>query len=273
MTTTDATADKLIEMLKENTGKHFLDSGGHYGRNWERNQGIDFEKQPEGCIEFWQHNGELEIVPMLDVYHWLEERLDFNPELDKQYREYVESEGDGLHLLSAESFAESIDGKGIHGDNSGPITINTYNGEDLLSQIIQFVYWTDEGGDAHILLQIHGGCDTRGGYTDPVAFDVADFDGTGIFDNARASIYCNDCQKYWDTDDGCHWYADIDQDLNDYPATDKRPDYPNPNQLTLPISLPEQPTSDVGVIWVDDDHNGHCPHCGGILCIVPWPVG
>ena len=29
---------KVIEMLQENTGRHMLDSGGAYGRHWERNQ-------------------------------------------------------------------------------------------------------------------------------------------------------------------------------------------------------------------------------------------
>lgn len=28
----------LIAMLTENTGRHMLDSGGAYGRNWERNR-------------------------------------------------------------------------------------------------------------------------------------------------------------------------------------------------------------------------------------------
>ena len=156
--------------------------------------------------------------------------------------------------------------------------INTYNGEDFLSQIIQYVYWTEEDG-AHVMLQIHGGCDARGGYTDPVAFDVVDYDGTAIFDNARASIYCDDCGKHWDADDGCHGapdgcYGQGYTQLNEYPATDKRPDYPdpvNPDQLTL--FEDELKTPDVGVIWVDDDRNGHCPHCGGILNLAPWPAG
>ena len=39
----------VSEMLKENTGTHFLDSGGSYGRSWQRNQKRDFEKE-EACI-------------------------------------------------------------------------------------------------------------------------------------------------------------------------------------------------------------------------------
>ncbi len=61
----DATADKLAEMLKENTGRSVLDSGDYYGRHWEWNQNTSFERQSEGCIEFWQRDDELGIVPIL----------------------------------------------------------------------------------------------------------------------------------------------------------------------------------------------------------------
>ncbi len=241
--------DKLAEMLQENTGRHILDSGDYYGRHWQHNQGVDFETMPEGSIEFWNRNGELEIIPTLSVCHFLKDRLEYNPELDERYREYAED----LDIHTAEDFARSIGGKGIYGDGS-VLTVNTYNGEDLLSQIIQYAYWTDDEGDAHVLLQIHGGCDARGGYTDPVAFDLAT--ETGIFDNARASIYCDECGKHWDADDGVHWAPDGCHDqtyLEDYPATNERPEYPT------------------GVIWVEDG-KGHCPHCGGVLSLAPWPI-
>lgn len=265
--------DKLADMLTENTGRHFLDSGGAYGRNWERNQGTDFESQPEGTLEFWTRGEELDILPTLSVYHFLKDRLEYNPELDERYREYVGEDGD-LDIHTAEGFAQSIGGKGIYGDGSA-FTINTYNAEDLLSQIVQYVYWTDDDG-AHVLLQIHGGCDARGGYTYPVAFDVADYDGTGIFDNARATIYC-ECGKHWDADDGYTWaldgcYGQGYTPLNEYAATDDRPDYPtpiNPDQLNLFDD--ERKTPDSGVVWVEEG-NGHCPHCGGVLNLAPWPA-
>lgn len=37
------TAEVIASMLTENTGRHMLDSGGAYGRNWERNHGRDVE--------------------------------------------------------------------------------------------------------------------------------------------------------------------------------------------------------------------------------------
>ena len=275
-TQTNTTAEKLAEMLRENTGRSILDSGDYYGRHWQRNQGIDFEKEPEGRLEFWARNGELDIVGAVSVYHFLKDRLEYNPELDERYREFVEREGSCLDLRSAERFVDTLEGAaGIYGDG-GPFTVNTYNAEDLLSQVIQYVYGTDDDG-AHVMLQIHGGCHVCGGYTSPVAFDLTDDDGTGIFDNARATIYCADCSKHWDTDEGCHWQSDgCREDLKDYPATGERPHYPkpiDPAQLPLSIDLPKRPQPNVGVIWVDDDDNGHCPCCGGILKIAPWPAG
>jgi hypothetical protein len=278
MATTDTTTDKLAEMHTENTGRSILDSGDYYGRHWQRNQGVDFESQTEGHIEFWNSNGEVDIIATLSVYHWLKDRLEYDSEQDKRYRDFVESHELDLNIRSAESFVESLHGRGVYGEDN-PMTINTYNGEDLLSQTLQYVYWTDDDG-AHVLLQIHGGCDVRGGYTSPVAFDVTDYDGTSIFDNARATIYCDDCGKHWDSDDGRHWapdgcYGQGYTQLNEYPATDERPDYPerpDPAQLTLPLDLPERPEPCAGVVWVDEDRNGHCPYCGGLLDVAPWPA-
>lgn len=267
----DITAKKLSEMLKENTGRHFLDSGGCYGRHWEQNQGINFEKQPEGKIEWWNKDGELEAVVTISVYHFLKDRLEYNLRLDEQYQFYAEEDDLGLNIESAESFVKTLDSAGgIYGEGE-PFTVNTYNGDDLLSQVIQYVYWIDKDG-AHVMLQIHGGCDVRGGYTEPVVFDVVDDDGISIFDNAKATIYCEDCYKHWDTNDGYHWAPDGCWDkrykkLEEYPAVIERPEYlvPNPNQRPLLIDEPELAAIDMGVIWIDDDHNGHCPCCGGVL--------
>lgn len=280
-TQTDVTAEKLIEMLQENTGRHMLDSGGAYGRHWEANQGTNFEEQPEGWLEFWIRGEDLDILPMVNVYHFLKDRLEYNPELDEHYREYVEEEDCYLDVHSAENFVSLLDGAGgIYGEGK-PFTVNTYNGENLLSQVLQYVYWTDDNG-AHVLLQIHGGCDVRGGYTDPVAFDVADYDSTSIFDNAAATIYCIGCGKPWDTDNGCHWapescYGRDYTQLNNYPATSERPDYPerpDPAQMSMAFGeFEDWEPRDSGVVWVDDEHNGHCPYCGGLLHISPWPTG
>jgi len=270
------TAEKLSEMLQENTGRHFLDSGGAYGRHWERNQGTDFEAQPEGTLEFWNRDGELDIIPTLDVFHFLKDRLEYNPALDRQYQAWCEVKGEDPYSYGSALEFASNGGRGIYGDGD-PFCINTYNGEDLLSQTLQYVYWTDDDG-AHVLLQIHGGCDARGGYTDPVAFDLTCDEGLSIFDNAHAAIYCDGCNTAWDSDDGNHWTENglARIRLEQFPATDEKPEYPapfDPAQTTLPIDLPERPKFSAGVVWVDDEDNGHCPYCGGLLHASPWPAG
>ena len=45
----------------------------------------------------------------------------------------------------------------------------------------------------------------------------------------------------------------------------------DPDQLSLFDD--ERKTPDSGVVWVDDERTGHCPHCGGILNLAPWPAG
>ena len=65
MATTDA--DEVIRsQLQENTGRHLLDSGGAYGRNWEENQDNPPWEQPEWNVDdsFVTHN----------VYHYLKQR-------------------------------------------------------------------------------------------------------------------------------------------------------------------------------------------------------
>lgn len=48
-------------------------------------------------------------------------------------------------------------------------TFNTYNGDSDLSQILQGS-WLEINDEQYILIQVHGGCDARGGYTDAKLF-------------------------------------------------------------------------------------------------------
>lgn len=217
---TKETKEIIAAMLKENTGRHFLDSGGAYGRNWERNHGRDFEKEQESTLNV--RYGYIEVSH--NVYHWLSEKLTFAEEMQKLFDGFVRwydlrNEENGW-LFYADEFPRWLNEKfgvecaGLYGDSSGPMTVNTYNNEDLLSQTIQYVYFELQEpiefsnlyipDDCYVLLQIHGGCDVRGGYTAPKCFTLND--EVGIFDNARASIGVNDEEIYWTTDDGYHWY-------------------------------------------------------------------
>ncbi len=189
----------LAGMLRENTGASILDSGGAYGRSWQRNLVKPFWEEPRTTLEFRQYDGKVEIGVTHNVFHWLSDKLTYNRSMTKALRKLGEREGlSGMRL--AERFPEWLAEKGaevggIYGEG-GPQVVNTYNGEDCLSQTLQYVYFTLCDGQygrrrsyvegEHVVLQIHGGADVRGGYTEPVVFDVDD--ELAIFDNARASI-------------------------------------------------------------------------------------
>lgn len=168
------TKEILQSMMTENTGRHMLDSGGAYGRHWESNQGIDFESDvPEAT---WRGG------PTVNVYHWLKDRVSYAPAMDRLFRIYC-ADSDDTWYADTCAFAEHMNDDRYE-DVWG---YNTYNGEDLLSQTLQWTGFTYDC-ERYILLQVHGGCDVRGGYTAPRVFQV-DY-GFG-HDVADAEIYCN----------------------------------------------------------------------------------
>ena len=292
--TTD-TAQALTEMLTENTGAHFLDSGSAYGRNWERNQGRRFEDEP--CAVLDTHFGEINLT--VNVFHFLKDRLEYDAERTKALHDFGQSEDykEQSWFACIEAWVESL----AHGDtddwlfyNGTPLrpatveeidneadlpdghwidkhpdkapreiggiygegncfTVNTYNHDSLLSQVIQYTYWTershinDRDYETFIALQIHGGCDVRGGYTAPKVFRVPG-EGTDILDDARADLSCNNCDAAWYTDDAYHWYScdTCEQGLTDTIVRAKDGDTEGPRK---------------GVTYISDD-GLYCPCCG-----------
>src|SRR3990167_84685 len=71
----------IFEMLTENTGSHMLDSGGAYGRQWQRNSKLklaDFKKRPQDTLEICRKYGSDEFSPTVDVFHKLTSTLDLD---------------------------------------------------------------------------------------------------------------------------------------------------------------------------------------------------
>jgi hypothetical protein len=318
--TSTATTSVVASMLKENTGTHFLDSGGAYGRAWQRNQAVPDEQLVAGDVATVDFRyGDVSVT--LNVGPWLAECATISDEgeaafrLMDRYLDIAKRECNWLEMMklfpsffacyrarnrardgemhtcetcsgegaiacgedangdaerecddcggTGESmkvprvcFVEGEYGKrgpkgndrfelvdadvedigGIYGEGS-PMTVNTYNGEDLLSQTLQYHYFTigetDRGGrgsyEQYVVLQVHGGADVRGGYTRPRVFSVDIDDGQSIFDNAKAGVYCTGKGPFepdpnqlaipgadvstdtsrdhnWSTDDGCNYY-------------------------------------------------------------------
>lgn len=307
--TQDRTNEVLRAMLTENTGRHILDSGDAYGRHWQHNQARDFDSELPTVLRgsVWEYQGErrAEIELTHNVYHWLSERVTYDEDLDRLFGIFSASREDTYWMEDMEDFpawlseqreraAEELEAAGlepenaaqcfpdapggIYGDASGPLTVNTYNSEDALSQVLQFVYWTDDMGE-HCLLQIHGGADVRGGYTRPRAFECS-IEEYSILDNARAVMFCqNDaepehnpgqltvtgdepnerCCAMWTTDDagyswsgewnGAGWNTHEVRGLGGYSNRDGYPIEPGEH-------------GEKGKIVVHEDGRIFCPVCG-----------
>lgn len=252
----------FTSMLRENTGSHFLDSGSAYGRNHERNQKVDFEAQPAATLDF-----KYEIEVTLSVYHWLKDRLTLAANLDRQFQRFSarKANADMGWLEVSAAWLASKDARGLYGEGS-PMLVNTYNGEDLLSQTLQFTIFRLDFTD-YVMLQVHGGCDVRGGYTRPRVFEI-NGEATCMLDNARATIYCTGdrdaCGAYWDTENGCSWH--------------REGNYGGMGAKTR-LEAYDRTTEDKGETWeagklhVRSDRSALCPCCGSPLAASAFPAG
>lgn len=169
METIEATPTRqvVVDMLCENTGRHMLDSGNHYGRNFETNEGKtadDFDKSPVSWVD--------DDSATLNVYHYLLENLEYAPDINANFQEFTSKSEDSyyedMHVYVSDYLGLK---EGDLYESGNFQTFNTYNYEGNLSQGLQGVSFNVNDCD-YVLLQVHGGCDIRGGYTRPRAFKV-----------------------------------------------------------------------------------------------------
>ena len=173
-----STQNVLQRMFMEDTGIHFLDSGGVDGRGWQRNADGEFANKPEAYIE----HGEVR----LSTYHYLLKRLEYNQFQTEQFN-YMFPNGAGMNDMLDYVINRNLDSRWQ--------VYNTYNFDTLLDQDIQFLEFTiDDGwGEVHtyVILQIHNGADARGGYTNPVIFKACS--EYWIHQCNDVSLWCDDC--------------------------------------------------------------------------------
>lgn len=156
----------VIKLLKENTGVHFLDSGFDNGRMWQRNQNKNFLNEPR-----------VDNEGTVSVFHYLSEILQLDSFTQKINAFITKND---LHWV--DEVADEITKKDflyywIDGFNN---TVNTYNYENNLSQVLLFkTFKINE--KPYVLLQIHGGADIRGGYTTTKCFKLKGY-LTGLVD-------------------------------------------------------------------------------------------
>ena len=277
------TERKVAEMLLEDTGSSFLDSGGAYGRAWQQARAhylgqvvrnSAYSGTPLGPIPpVVEDDVEVAAAMMLDepsalidsygslminAFHFLVKTLDYDAALDAKYQRFTRVHNYGKDKWDAEwglpvvtAFTDQLARHGrvgsMYDSDSGPLSDNSYNSECSLSRTIQFTQFSVDNDygtgflpdGSYVLLQIHGGADVRGGYTDPVLFGC-DFESFYSWNDAGLSctphpvvrdgqiegqiegqidmhgevLAAKDVCHRWYTDDGRNWYAnDAEGDL------------------------------------------------------------
>ena len=257
----------IKQMLTENTGSHFLDSDGTYGRNWQRNQSRDFDAEPAVRQSFEVWKGELCLEASISTYHWMNEFLEFDQDLQEQFLEYAETQPDSMPWLAL--MEEWVDE--VHdGHDSDRWTENTYNNPDHwdLSQVLQFVKFRIDSED-YLILQVHGGCDVRGGYTAPKVFRIkhGEFDW---YDGAHLDeLWADLDDEYW----SWRWDGFLGEAPDGvYTCGNYRPDHMPQDPFALPaIERGEaKPEAD---FWVEvEDHKAYLhgkdlPQEGAEICV------
>jgi hypothetical protein len=169
------TKQVIYNMLTENTGTHFLDSGGANDRHWQRNQSKtidDFEKEEE--IQIIDKNSEYPYL-IKSLYHHLIDSCEYLEKDNKDFINWInqnpyswKDNQDGRcagSMYDVEEYMSLTYGDDIR-------TEYTFNYDNNLSQDIQFMTVGDTYDCNIIALAIHNGADARGGLTDYKIFRI-----------------------------------------------------------------------------------------------------
>lgn len=195
----------ISSMMKENTGRHMLDSGGAYGRNFERNAEINFLDTPH----FVDNTDKYGINFTYNIFWYLTRFLDItdaSKKLNARFQHYYKKRcQDSYDPEIMQDFVEDLmkTSKYIK-ILSGDVT-NTYNYENILSQVLQYTgFENEETGEFFIILQTHNGFDVRGGYSDPKIFEVTNYDtcrseSWNNFHSAQTDCQASDGENTWDS--------------------------------------------------------------------------
>jgi hypothetical protein len=193
-----ATQQSILDQLCENTGTHFLDSGGSSGRAWQRNAGHNLFAAPDAVFnDQWSGDGYLDVT--ISTAHYLDARIDVtrvSRALTRTFRNWVNKDwengrryGDHDQRYSngggtMYEWIEDDDRIETHPEFGGGGY--TYNDENRLSQDFMwnmFAYNDIE----YVAISTHNGADARGGFSDWVVYEM-DGGWDCFFDWGNASL-------------------------------------------------------------------------------------
>jgi hypothetical protein len=205
-----ATQHKLLEMWQENTGRHMLDSGGAYGRNWERNQEKTLEDLTESEGRFVK-----DLTLSLNTFTFLSKHLWFTDEaraLTDLFRAWVDDQPKYEAYYNAPGSMEDFlleQGAVPQWMDTEIMSFNTYNWENWADATLQGVAFALGDGN-YTALSYHGGADVRGGYTDLVIFESC---SSWLVEMSDIEVWCDTCKIHGSIRGMCdeNYYKDGDQ--------------------------------------------------------------
>lgn len=189
----------ITRLLRQDTGRHFLDSGSAYGRHHERNAVLTDAELVDWDFRLVVRPTHFEVSR--NVADYLYKGFDFDREHTNRLMAFSRStkfkQEDWTDCLKA--YLESVDGCFLSGKSG-----NTCNYQTLLTQSVHYVGidLPDRCGD-YYAVRVHQGCDLRGGYGEFVIADATD----EMFNFSNATLHCKH-GHYLYTDDAYHWYLD-----------------------------------------------------------------
>ena len=187
------TERQIFSMLTQNTGVHFLDSGGQHGRMWQRNQAA--VAGAEDPLALWKTREEIIVdkwgCVYLDLFHYLCKRVEFSPAMQRRLYRWDQWTDPKHGEPWDEQITGWLDRLVKRGWAKRGETGYTYNFENLLSQNIVYYEFEIDGGPMpegrYAIIQIHNGADARGGFTYPAIFEV---DEMFLYDCQDYSCWC-----------------------------------------------------------------------------------
>ena len=158
------TEQQIYNMLTENIGTHFLDSGGANGRHWQRN----IKKSLEDFRKEEVFNSDAKDIWEIEksLFHHLKDSIKYNSDLNEGLQVYLKHKDLENWREPVEQYLQS------KFPNEKIDHINTYNDDCVLSQTLQIITVGDMYTNETVALSIHNGADVRGGYTDFKIFDI-----------------------------------------------------------------------------------------------------
>ena len=158
------TCQILGKMLREDTGRVLIDGGDYHGRHFESRRKIkSFAKLPYAKLAFMAGD---EPVVLKNTYLALAEFLTYSPDMTRLFRKSVSNQ---FSVYEIEKFADETSECKHECCRLGG---NSHNMDDCtLDSAIQFETFSRDD-KTYVILQIHGGCDSRWGYTLPRVFEI-----------------------------------------------------------------------------------------------------